>query len=66
LLTAKDCIVLVGIAIVVLAGGIASGLGQVAMGTSYRDNFPMVFGSGIMVVGSILFVIQLLILKCKK
>ena len=62
----KDCIILVAISIVVLAGGIASGLGQVAMGTSYRENFPMLFGSAIMVVGSILFVVQLLILKCRK
>ena len=55
----RNEIILVALAIVILAGAIACGLGQLAAGTSYRDNFPMVFGGGVFVVGSILFLYRL-------
>ena len=56
----RDALILGSISIFVLAGSLAAGLGQIALGNNWHgENFPMIFGSGILVVGSIAFLRQL-------
>lgn len=52
---------LVALALMVIAGAIASGLGQVAAATNGGfGNFPQVVGSWIMAIGCLLFVLTVL------
>lgn len=50
---------LVAIAIMVLAGAVSAGLGHIAGEGGHTENFPQLFGSGLMLIGSIVFVAYL-------
>ncbi len=51
---------LLPVSIVVLAGAVATGLGHLAKGEGYKDNFAMVIGGVTMVVGLFIFLLLLM------
>ena len=51
---------LLPVSIVVLAGAVATGLGHVAKGDGYRDNFAIAIGGVTMVIGLFMFLLILM------
>ncbi len=57
----REDLSLIAVALVIIAGAIASGLGQLASVNDHgQANFPVMFGSGVMAVGCLLFVVIML------
>ena len=51
---------LLPVSIVVLAGAVATGLGHIAKGDGYRDNFAIAVGGVTMVLGLFIFLLMLM------